>query len=362
MSFTRRQWLATAGIAATGQAASKGKTRVEIRGEQFFLNGRPTYAGRVYEGMKIEGLLFNSRMIQGIYDDENPGTRQRWKYPDTGKWDPERNTREFIANMPKWKAHGMLGFTVGLQGGSPQGYSKEQPWLNSAFAADGSLKPAYMSRLERILDRADALGMVSIVNYFYFGQDEHLNDDAAVRRAARDTTVWLLEKGYRNILVDLVNESDNRGYQQPLLKSDRVHELIREVREISVQGRRLLTSTSFNGGRIPTPEVVAASDFVLLHGNGVKDPARIREMVEVVRKLLAWTTKPVIYNEDDHFDFDKPENNMRSATAAYASWGYFDPGASDYSDGYQCPPVNWGINTERKKQFFETVKRWTGAK
>jgi hypothetical protein len=362
MNFTRRAWMAGLGGAALARVASRGRTRVEIRGEQFHLNGKPTYAGRSFEGMRIEGLLFNSRMIQGIYDDENPETRERWKYPDTGKWDPERNTREFIANMPKWRAHGMLGFTIGLQGGSPQGYSKEQPWRNSAFAGDGSLKPAYMNRLERILDRSDELGMVSIVNYFYFGQDEHLKDDAAVRRAAVDTTRWLLEKGYQNILVDLVNESDNRGYQQPLLKSDRVHDLIREVKEISVNGRRLPTSTSFNGGRIPTPEVVAASDFVLLHGNGVKDPARITEMVETVRKLPTWRTMPVVFNEDDHFDFDQPANNMRAATAAYASWGYFDPGASDYSDGYQCPPVNWGINTERKKQFFGTVKRWTGAK
>lgn len=42
---------------------------------------------------------------------------------------------------------------------------------------------------------------------------------------------------------------------------------------------------------------------------------------------------------------------MNSAIAAYASWGYFDPGASNYTDGYQCPPVNWGINTAAKGPF-----------
>ncbi|HQR33439.1 MAG TPA: hypothetical protein PLK30_11925, partial [Blastocatellia bacterium] len=41
---------------------SKPRTTVSIRGEQFFINGRPTYAGRRYKGMKIEGLLMNSRM------------------------------------------------------------------------------------------------------------------------------------------------------------------------------------------------------------------------------------------------------------------------------------------------------------
>ena len=83
-------------------------------------------------------------------------------------------------------------------------------------------------------------------------------------------------------------------------------------------------------------------------------------MVKQVRAMGTWKVKPVLFNEDDHFDFDKPANNMRSATAEYASWGYFDPGASDYKEGYQCPPVNWGLSSDLKKQFFATVKQWTG--
>jgi hypothetical protein len=54
-------------------------------------------------------------------------------------------------------------------------------------------------------------------------------------------------------------------------------------------------------------------------------------------------------------------NNFLKALSEYASWGYFDPGASDYVDGYQCPPVNWGINTPRKKAFFALLKEITGA-
>ena len=41
-----------------------------------------------------------------------------------------------------------------------------------------------------------------------------------------------------------------------------------------------------------------------------------------------------------------------AALDLYVSWGYFDPGKSDYVEGYQCPPVNWGINSPRKKEFF----------
>lgn len=358
MPVSRRSLLTA--LAAAPLAHAAPGPDVSIRGEQFLLNGKPTYAGRTFEGMKIEGLLFNSRMIQGVFDDENPATSSRWNYPDTGKWDADRNTREFIAAMPEWRRHGVLSFTLGLQGGSPQGYSQDQPWRNSAFTSNGALKPAYRTRLRLILDRAAALGMAPMLNYFYFGQDERLDGDAAVLRATRETTEWILQRGYRNVMVDVVNEANNRKYEQPLMKAARVHELIRLVQSLSSGGRRLLAGASFNGNTLPTPEVAAASDFVLLHGNGVRDPARITEMVSQVRSMSSWKPKPIVFNEDDHFDFDRPANNMRSATAAYASWGYFDPGASDYNDGYQCPPVNWGLSTPRKRAFFSTVKRYTG--
>ena len=57
---------------------------------------------------------------------------------------------------------------------------------------------------------------------------------------------------------------------------------------------------------------------------------------------------PILFNEDDHFDFDKPENNFVGGTSEHASWGYFDPGKTNYRDGYQSPPVNWG-NQHRAK-------------
>lgn len=350
----------TAG-AALQTRASRRRTTVSIQSDKFFINGRPTYESRVYKGMKIEGLLMNSRVVQGVFDDLNPETRSRWNYPDTGKWDAERNTREFIAAMPEWKKHGLLGFTINFQGGSPQGYSQDQPWHNSAFDADGSLRKDYLSRMEHILDKADELGMVAIVGYFYFGQDQRLRDEEAAKRATRDATNWLLGKGYRNILVEIANECDNRKYDQPIIKKDRIHELIDLTKSITRSGRRLLVSASFNGGGIPSANVVEASDFLLLHGNGVKDPERITQMVEETRRVPGYRTMPILFNEDDHFDFDKPESNMMKAVGAYSSWGYFDPGESNYRDGYQCPPVNWGINTERKKAFFTLVKEVTGA-
>jgi hypothetical protein len=357
--------LLPAALLARGPGGAQTRhTIVAIEGPQFYINGRPTYEGRRWQKMKIEGLLMNSRMVQGIFDDLNPDTRARWAYPDTRQWDPERNTREFIAAMAEWRKHGLLSFTINLQGGSPEGYSQDQPWHNSGFNADGTLRVEYLDRLERILDRADELGMAPIVGYFYFGQDQRLDDDAAVRRAVREATTWLLQKGYRNVLVEIANECDNRKYEQALIKAPRVHELIELAKSITVEGRRLPVSVSFNGGSIPTPNVVAVADFLLLHGNGVKEPNHIAGMAKTTRALPGFRNVPILFNEDDHFDFDKPHNNFIAAISESASWGYFDfrMQGEGYDEGYQSVPVNWRISSARKRGFFSLLAEVTGAR
>ncbi len=358
----RRAFLALAGAAPVlARAAQAGGAEVSIRGEQFYINGKPTYAGRFYKGMKIEGLLMNMRAVQAVFDDLNPQTRTKWAYPDTGRWDPERNVREFIAALPDWRRNGLLAFTVNLQGGSPEGYSKTQPWENTAIDPAGNLRPAYMERLSRVLARADELGMVVVVGYFYFGQDQRVKDEAAVRRAVENATNWLLGTGRRNILVEIANECSSGDYGHEILKPARVHELIEQAKSVTRNGRRLLVSTSFEGFVPATDNVVKASDFLLLHGNGPENPAGIRKLIRASRSVPSWRPMPVLINEDDHFRFNEPDNHMMAALSEYASWGYFDPGKSDYVEGNQCPPVNWGINTERKRQFCALLKEVTGA-
>ncbi len=334
-------------------------THVSIIEDAFYINGEITYSGRNYEGHKIEGLLLNSRMVQGIFDDRNPETIHRWEYPDTGKWDAERNTREFLSAMPAWRAYGVLAFTINLQGGSPEGYSKSQPWHNSGIEADGSLNPDYLSRLKRIIDFADELGMVVILGYFYFGQDQRLEDEDAVKRATDNATGWLFDIGYTNVIVEVNNECNVR-YSHEILQPERVPELIERVKSINRDGRRYLVGTSYGGGRVPFENVVQTSDFILVHGNGVRDPNRIMEMVQQTRHVTGYRPMPILFNEDDHFDFDKPMNNCMAAISQYASWGYFDPGENDYHNGYQSVPVQWQINTPRKRAFFQKIRDITG--
>ena len=96
--------------------------------------------------------------VNATFDDLNPDTHDRWAYPDTGASDPERNLAEFLPMVPEYRRRGDLGFTFNLQGGSPERYCDIQPWINTAFTAYGELRPAYMDRLGRVLDRLDALG------------------------------------------------------------------------------------------------------------------------------------------------------------------------------------------------------------
>jgi hypothetical protein len=358
----RRTFLQLAcAVPALAANAETGRTEISIQGEQFLINGKLTYEGRRFRDTRIEGLLMNVRAVQAIFDDLNSATRSRWAYPDTREWNPDRNVGEFVAALPEWRRHGVLAFTVNLQVGSPEGYSKGQPWENTAIDPQGDLRPAYTARLARVLARADELGMVAIVGYFYFGQDGRVENEAAVRRAVSNATGWLLDCGHRNVLVEIDNECDVKAYHHDILKPPRVHELIEQAKSITRRGRRLLVGTSYGGGSPAGSDVIKASDFLLLHGNGPDDPDRIRKMIRISRQSSAWRPMPVLINEDDHFRFGDPDNHMLAALGEYASWGYFDSGRSDYVEGYQCPPVNWGINTERKRQFFTALKTVTGV-
>jgi hypothetical protein len=350
------------------------KTTVSMKETDLLINGCPTYEGRTYDGMRIEGLLLNSRMVHGIFDDLNPKTRSLWDYPD-GSWDAERNTREFVAEMSGWRDHGPLSFTINLQGGSPYGYSedKQQPWINSAFDAAGDLLPDYMARLRLILDRADELGMVPILGFFYWGQDQRLADEHAVVRACDLTTDWLLDNGYCNILIEVNNQADiadlglpHLHYHHKVLDPARVHELIQRVQDRS-RGRiatpvgRLLVSTSFGG--VPPNAVIGIADFILLHGNDHRGAADIRRLVDRCRTSSAYRNQPILFNEDDHTDFEAADNHLLAAIGRHSSWGFFDyrRKGEDFGAGYQSMPTSWGINTPRKRAFFALVRQITAG-
>lgn len=144
-----------------------------------------------------------------------------------------------------------------------------------------------------------------------------MNGDEAAKNAVRNTIDWLIEKDYRNVLIEIANECNNRKYEISIIKQDSVQELITLAQNYSEEkGYRYPVSVSFNGNTLPPPNVVEVSDFILIHGNGVNDPARITEMVKMVRTMPEYRPMPIIFNEDDHYNYDAEENNMVNAFRA----------------------------------------------
>ena len=327
-----------------------GQATVSIQGTQFFLNGSVTNPGT-----SVEGLLLNSRMVQAAFDDENPNTVGNWAYPDTGVWDPERNTNEFLAAVPFYANHGLQAVSVNLQGGNPltSAGTDNQDWIVTAYNMDGTLKQAWLDRLDKVIGTCSDNGIVVILGFFYFGQDHRLADEPAILQATDNVTDWLLTQGYTNVLVEINNEADVR-YNHAILQPARVHELIGRVQSRS--GGKLKVSTSFGGGTIPPDSVISQSDFILVHGNG-QTSTGIQSMVDQIRAKSSYQAapKPILFNEDS-----TSLTNMDAAIAKGASWGYHDKGQSNYVDGFQAPPVNWTINTTAKQDFFNHVASLTG--
>jgi hypothetical protein len=343
-------------------------TIVSLTNGGFALNGTPTYAGRQWRGHRIEGLLFNSRMANAIVDDENPSTRGAWAYAD-GAWDAERSTRAFIAALPSYRAHGLLAVCLNLQGGSPQGYSWNQPWKISGFTPDGALKPDWSARLENVIAACDQLGMVVIVGLFYGKQSGSLQDEAAVKAAVNNTVDWLSARGTTNVLLEIGNEVDLPVFAHDAIAAGRCHELIALAKKRSAG--KLLVSTSLITLSAPPPAILAVADFLLPHGNPVHgpdgpmqpSPHGIRLQVARWRAAPGYRGQPIVYNEDDHYDFDKPDNHLVAAIDSGASWGFFDYRRirERFEDGFQSLPVDWTISSARKRGFFGLLREITGG-
>ena len=144
-----------------------------------------------------------------------------------------------------------------------------------------------------------------------------------------------------------------------------------------------LYSTSGGGAQadtgrgMPSPALVEASDYVLIHGNGTRPP-QLAAAIQAVRAMPAWQAnpKPIVINEDS-----PAVPNLDAAWQNGASWGYYDQGVGSPTDdpyvnytryprwntgafedlvGFQTPPVNWTINSDFKRTFFSRVAEITG--
>ena len=191
-----------------------------------------------------------------------------------------------------------------------------------------------------------------------------------MKAAVTNTVDWLLAQNATNVLIEIGNEVDLENvWAHPIIAAPRCHELI-ELAQKRGNGK-LLVSTSLIGIDAPPAATVAAADFLLPHGNRVHgpdghfqpSPHGIRLQLARWRASPAYRGQPIVYNEDDHFEFDKPDNHFVAAVEGGASWGFFDYRMSRerFEDGFQSLPVDWTISSKRKRAFFGLLKEITGS-
>jgi CubicO group peptidase (beta-lactamase class C family) len=251
---------------------SRAGTQVAIRNGRWELNSHVTYPGTA-----VEGLLMNVRMVNATFEDR--------KKPD---FDPEANTAEFLAKIPDYVKHGVRAFTLCLQGGMP-GYEGA---VNSAFNPDGSLRAEYLKRVERVVRACDQHGAAVILGLYYQRQSKVLRDEAAVRAGVVNVALWVRDRGFTNVVLEIANEYPHGGFRHSIIrKPGGQASLIRLARK-TVPG--LLVSASGAGGGGVHAEVAEAADFLMPHWNHIKAgdiPARVA--------ALKGYHKPIVVNEDD---------------------------------------------------------------
>lgn len=287
------------------------RTKLSISGENFLLNGRLTYSELPGSNHKMHGLLMNARFIQGIFDDKADPRR----FDRFGKvFDPEKNTDDLIAALPKWYAMGMRAITVGLQGGGPCFTVANGDIVNTPFSTDGTqMDPAYLRRLTRLLNAADAIGMAVIVSALYCGQIRHLDGARGVLNAITSACRFLREGGWKNLIFEPANEYDISLFQDyPLVNT---HQGMVALLELARKESGLPVGCSGGGGSL-NREVAQASDVILFHGNGQTR----QDMVRCIRNARQWAPgKPIVCNEDS-----PAVSNLQVCMDHHVSWGYYN--------------------------------------
>ncbi|MEM7129767.1 MAG: hypothetical protein AAF702_25770 [Chloroflexota bacterium] len=309
------------------------KTALNITDTRFTINDRLTYSDIPKSKPQVHGLLMNARFIQGIFDDKaDPSRFCRFGV----EWDAEANTERLIAALPEWKRHGLLAFTVGLQGGMPVLTIENKTIDNNPYSEDGTqIEPAYLQRLERLLQAADELGMIVIVSLLYQGQSNRMADGRSIRNAVATASRFLKEAAYTNVIIEVANEY-NVGYfkNHPLVYHPQG---IASLIDLARQESGGLPVGSSGGGLVCSPEVCQASDVILLHGNHGTE----QTYYNMIRKAQALElNRPILCNEDS------PRfTQLKVALQTQTSWGYYNTHTK------QEPPADWSI-TRGEDQFF----------
>ena len=255
----------------------------------------------IHSGTTAEGMLLNVRMVNAVFADEHK--------PEI---DPEEITDRFIAQLSAYAACGVNAFTLNLQGGFP-GYEGA---LNSAFQPDGTLKEAYVRRVDKVIRACDQAGLVVILGCFYQRQDQLLTDAMAVQKGVTNVALWIKKQGYQNVVLEIANEYPHRGFDHAIIRTpEGMASLIRLVKKTSPP---LLVSASGLGDGRCDSLVAAEADYILLHFNSTA----VEEFPVSIQACTRFK-KAIVCNEDDKVAVEAVAA-LQTAISHRCSWGYMN--------------------------------------
>jgi len=205
------------------------RRKLTTQGNQFFLDGQPF-------------RLWGIRTASATKDDAQ--------------------TDHLLAQLDDYLAQGVNAVTVFYMGSSGGSYD---PFSPDGFRID----PSHQGRMERIIRACDARGMVVIVGVFYQHAPFGFRDAEAVRDAVR--TVTRLLKPYRNIVINVANEQNSRGWEDTAALFDfreppRIIELCRIVHQ--EDPGRLVGGGGYDHARNPVIGASPELDVLLFDTDG----------------------------------------------------------------------------------------------
>ncbi len=336
-----------------------------MKAERFFVRaGRSawneTYDGGPYRGKAKGGLLLVDA-VHGLFDD--PWLTER-------EFDADANTDALIATLDLYRAHGVAGLFVSLQGfdhpyPESSGIARtgraedgeQKGSLVSAFLPSGELDQAWMARLERLLAATNKLGMIVCLTYFTPGQDEVLESDQAIVTAARNMTQWLIDKDFRNVIINIADAWDTQGaWDHGDFIQRNVANLIIDNRDLFNHAEFTLPIGAASGESLSYPSSLArVCDVVLLHGNRAGRADKLRAVVN-----LSEYDRPVILLEDppredpDAELLGKTVAAVVSTLEAPGGWA-LAPGRMSYDFPFSYAPAATASLEEGPSGYFRTI-------
>ncbi|MFI3207070.1 MAG: hypothetical protein R3Y33_07460 [Clostridia bacterium] len=317
-------------------------TNLSIESTKFLINNKLTYSEIENCPKEYHGLLMNSRMIQGIFDDASDVTR----FNRYGKeFSADKNTDEFIDSLQDWYNHGLRAVAVGFQGGGPCFTMDNHTIDNNPFSEDGlSMKQAYLDRMEKVILAADKIGMIVIVSYFYGAQTRFIKDDISIMNAVKTASNWLRDKKFTNVFIEIANEQDVGDFKiHPIVYTGKGMATLIEIAKRESGG--MAVGCSSMGGCF-NEDIANASDVILIHGNG-QDNQKYYNLIQKAKAIKP--ERPILCNESS-----QALSQISVSLNEFVSWGYYNNMTK------QEPPTYWEILDGEDKFFAYRICEYFG--